>query len=133
MSNFISSASGLPSRVSVILSYVICVNVCAFARNTLKIILWYVLGDSYNSHWVITLFNIASYSIMFFCGLLVGFLLYRHSIIHSSLSVALGVIFTYLISGIGPHDCFLIIEGALTGAFLGGIGGGCALIARKLL
>lgn len=131
MSKYINKASDLTSRMSVILSYVICMNVCAFARNLLKIILWYVLNKSYNTHWVITLFNIVSYSIMFFCGCLVGFLLHRNSIFHASISVALGVIFTYMISGVGPNDGILIVEGALTGAFLGGVGGGCTLIARK--
>lgn len=123
----------LPSKVSVALSYIICINTCAFARNSLKIILWYIFRELYQNHWLIIFFNSTAYSIMFLCGCLSGFLIHKNSIIHSSLAVALGVMFTYLVSGINQNEYILLLEGVLTGAILGGIGGGTTLMVRKFL
>ncbi|CBG90776.1 hypothetical protein K7R23_05980 [Citrobacter rodentium NBRC 105723 = DSM 16636] len=131
MDKYIKKFSELPPKVGVALSYIICINICAFARNSLKIILWYMFRESYQSHWLIVFFNSMAYSIMFLCGCLTGFLIHKNSIFHSSLAVALGVMFTYLVSGIGQNEYILLLEGALTGAVLGGIGGGGALIIRK--
>lgn len=68
---------------------------------------------------------------MFFCGLLIGLLIYKNSIFHASVAVALGVLFTYLVSGVSQSEYILLLEGVLTGAVLGGIGGGVALVVRK--
>lgn len=123
----------LPPRVSVALSYIICINTCAFLRNSLKIILWYIFRTFYQNHLLIISFNSIAYSIMFLCGCLAGFLIHKNSIIHSSLAVALGVMFTYLVSGINQNEYILLLEGVLTGAVLGGIGGGTTLMVRKFL
>ncbi|HDR2751907.1 TPA: hypothetical protein QCJ76_000446 [Enterobacter asburiae] len=132
MGEYINRVSELPPKIGWGLSYVICINVCAFSRNSLKIILWYVFRDFYQSSWVIVFFNLMAYSIMFWCGCLTGFLIHKHSVFHASLAVALGVMFTYLISGLSPNEYILLLEGVSTGAVLGGIGGGCALMVRKL-
>lgn len=42
-----------PPRIGIALSYIICINVCAFARNSLKIILWYMFREFYQNHWLI--------------------------------------------------------------------------------
>ena len=131
MDKYINKFSELPQKIGGVLSYVICINVCAFTRNTLKMILWYAFRDIYQSVWLITLFNLMAYSIMFWCGFLMGFLIHKNSIFHASLAVALGVMFTYLISGMSPNEYILLLEGVLTGAVLGGFGGAVALILRK--
>lgn len=70
---------------------------------------------------------------MFLCGYLTGFLVHKKSLFHSSLAVASGVMFTYLVSGVNQNEYLLLLEGVLTGAGLGAIGGACALMVRKLL
>ncbi|EJB9274869.1 hypothetical protein MXH19_004343, partial [Salmonella enterica] len=125
--------SELPPRIGIALSYIICINVCAFARNSLKITLWYMFREFYQNHWLIIFFNSMAYSIMLLCGCLTGFLIHKKSIFHSSLAVALGVMFTYLVSGINQNEYILLLEGVLTGAVLGGIGGAGALMVRKFL
>lgn len=132
MGKYINKVSELPPRIGCALSYIICINICAFTRNSLKIILWYIFRDSYQSTWLIIFFNLMACSIMFWCGCLIGFLIHKNSIFHASLAVALGVMFTYLISGMSPNEYILLLEGVLTGAVLGGIGGGCVLMVRKL-
>ncbi|WP_245939516.1 hypothetical protein [Yokenella regensburgei] len=114
-------------------AYITCINVCAFARNSFKNILWYFFRDSYQSIWLINLFTTTSYSIMFLCGCLTGYLLHKNSVLHSSLAVALGVIFTYLVSGVSSDECIYIFKGAMAGLFLGGMGGGSMIILRKFL
>lgn len=127
-----NKVSGLPPKIGLLLSYVICINICAFARNSFKIIIWYAFRDSFQSAWLINFSNIIAYSIMFWCGCLAGYLIHKNSVLHASLSVVLGVIFTYLLSGVNPNEYILLLEGIITGAVLGGVGGGCALILRKL-
>lgn len=124
MDKYIKKLTELSPKVGVALSYIICINICAFARNSLKIILWYMFRELYQNHWLIIFFNTIAYSIIFLCGCLTGFLIHKNSIFHSSLAVALGVMFTYLISGINQNEYILLLEGVLTGAVLGGIGGG---------
>lgn len=125
--------SELPPKIGLVLSYVICVNMCAFTRNMFKIIMWYVFKNSYHSVWLVNFSNLIAYSIMFWCGCLMGYLIQEKSIFHASLSVAIGVLFTYLLSGIIPNDFVMVFEGILTGAVLGGIGGGSTQIVRKIL
>lgn len=62
-----------------------------------------------------------------------GYLIQEKSIFHASLSVAIGVLFTYLLSGITPNDFVMVFDGILTGAVLGGNGGGSTQIVRKIL
>ncbi len=69
---------------------------------------------------------------MFLCGMLSGFLIRKKTIFHSSLIVGLGVVFSYLISNTNLNDYTLIFHGAMTGFILGGVGGGCILLVRKL-
>ncbi|WP_238929147.1 hypothetical protein [Citrobacter sp. R56] len=126
-----NKVSELPPGIGLAVSYVICVNVCVFTRNSFKIIVWYIFGDSFQSGWLITFLNLMSCSIMFWCGCLAGYLIHKNSIFHASLAVALGVMFTYLLSGVNSDEYILLLESVLTGAVLGGIGGGCAVLARK--
>ena len=133
MDRYIGKFQEIPPKVSVVLSYVICINTCAFARNSLKIILWYIFRTFYQNHWLIIFFNSIAYAIMFLCGCLTGFLIHKNSVFHSSVAVALGVAFTYLVSGINQNEYILLLEGVLTGAVLGGVGGGGALIIRNFL
>lgn len=122
----------LPSRIGLIFSYVICINTCAFLRNSFKIIMWYVFRQFYQSYELILFSNIIAYSIMFWCGCLAGYLINKHIILHASLAVALGVVFTYLLSGLNPNQYGLLFQGTLTGAILGGMGGGCTQIVSRL-
>ncbi|EAA7242772.1 hypothetical protein FNH63_08965 [Salmonella enterica subsp. salamae] len=133
MDKYIKKFTELSPRVGVALSYIICINICAFAINSLKIILWYIFREFYQNHWLIIFFNSMAYSIMFLCGCLTGFLIHKNSIFHSSLAVALGVMFTYLVSGINQNEYILLLEGVLTGAVLGGIGGAFVLLIRRFL
>ncbi|HAF7571869.1 TPA: hypothetical protein G9267_005039, partial [Salmonella enterica subsp. salamae serovar 58:l,z13,z28:z6] len=73
MDKYIKKLTELSPRVGVVLSYIICINICAFARNSLKIILWYMFREFYQNHWLIIFFNSIAYSIMFLCGCLTGF------------------------------------------------------------
>lgn len=125
--------SELPPEIGVMLSYIICINVCAFMRNSLQLIFWYGFSGSHQSAGLIIFFNIMAFFIMFWCGCLTGFLIHRKTIFHASLAVALGVIFSYLMSKTSLNDYILILQGTLMGIVLGGIGGGATLMVRKLL
>ncbi|EDT6694833.1 hypothetical protein AH716_004586 [Salmonella enterica subsp. enterica] len=133
MKKCLHNIAELSPRVGITLSYIICINTCAFTRNCLKITLWYFLRSFYHSVWLINLFNLMSYSIMFFCGCLMDYLVHRYSILHASLSVILGVAFTYLISGINSNEYILLLNGVVTGAVLGAIGGACVVMMRKII
>lgn len=124
--------SELPQNIRLIITYVMCANVCASVRNSLNVIGWYVFMNFYQNPWLMFFFNFTAYSIMFWCGCFVGYLVPKKCIIHSSLAVALGVMFTFLLSRVGQDEYILLVEGVLTGAILGGIGGGFALIVREI-
>lgn len=121
------------SRTSVFITYIVCINVYSFFRNTLKIILWYMFRDFYYNQGLIVCFNLSSYLMMLICGGGIGFVIHRHSILHASLAVAFGAVFAYLISGLNPNEYGLIIKGALMGAVLGCIGGIGGTVMRKKL
>lgn len=132
MNKYINKISELPSRIGLTLSYIICINLIAFMMNSFRIIMWYIFNDSFQNIWLIKISNAIAYSMLFWCGCIAGHLIQKKSIFHSSLVVALGVMYTFLLSGVGPNDYILLLEGISTGAALGGIGGGCTLIVRKL-
>lgn len=131
MDKYINKISELPSAIGVGLSYIICINTCAFTRNVFKIILWYFFRDIYFNEWVSDFFTLISFLIMFGCGCLMGYLKHENSFFHASLAVALGVVFTYLISGVTLDEYIFLLKNAMVGAFLGGIGAGVVLILRK--
>lgn len=133
MDRNINTISKLPPKLGVCLCYIICINVCAFIRNSFKNILWYVFNDSYQDIWLINLFTLMSYLIMILCGGFVGYFLRKKTFFHSSLSVALGVIFTYLVSGVSSGAYIYVLKVTIIGFILGGIRGGLGLMIRKIL
>lgn len=131
MGRNVDNISRLSSKIGVWICYIICINILALIRNSFKIILWYIFHDSYQEIWLINFFTLMSYLIMIVCGGWVGYSLQKNAILHSSLSVALGVIFTYLISGVSLDAYIYILKFTAIGFVLGGLGGGLGLMVRK--
>uniref|UniRef100_UPI0016530014 hypothetical protein n=1 Tax=Serratia marcescens TaxID=615 RepID=UPI0016530014 len=102
------------------------------ARNIIKIVLWYFFQESYFTKQISDFFTLISFLIMFLGGCLIGCLINKNAVFHASLAVALGVIFTFLISGVSSNDYAIIFHNSIAGVILGGAGGGVVLIVRKL-
>lgn len=132
MDKIISKISQLPPRAGLALSYVICINTCAFIRNLFKVILWYGFRNYYFSEWLGDFFTLVSFFIMLGCGGIMSYLVHKNSVFHASLAVALGVAFSYFLSGVSIIEYSYFIRNVMAGFVLGGIGGAVVLLIRKL-
>lgn len=132
MDKIFSKVSQLSSRTGLALSYVICINICAFIRNALKIVLWYGFRDFYFNEWLVDFFTLVSFFIMITCGGIMGYLIHKNSVFHAALAVALGVAYTYLLSGVSSTEFSYFIRNVTAGFILGGAGGGVILLVRKI-
>ena len=112
-------------------NYMICINVYAFTRYILQIVINYIFQDSHLGMEWAYIVNTIFYILLFLCGCLVGYLINKRTILHASFATAMAITLSNFYMGVGLTDYARILSLSVLGAILGGAGGGIVLLVRK--
>lgn len=119
------------SNKGLFLNYITCINIYAFARYILQIVINYIFQDSHPGMEWVYIVNTTFYILLFLCGCLVGCLINKRTILHASFATAIAITLSNFYMGVRLSDYAGIISLFVLGAILGGAGGGMVLLVRK--